>query len=161
MLLYHGSDVIVDEPKIFKGNRPLDFGEGFYLTTSREQAEQWAKRVALRNNSASSYISVFDFNDAEVSKKLKVIRFERADEDWLKFVCSNRQGKTYGGDYDIVIGPVADDKVYSVVLRYENGVYELDEALKRLKTEQLHDQILFHSLRALEYLKFKSWEKVL
>lgn len=161
MLLFHGSDVIVDEPKIFKVNRPLDFGEGFYLTTNREQAGQWAKRVALRNNSASGYISIFDFNDAEASNKLKVIHFERADADWLRFVCSNRQGQLYSEDYDMVIGPVADDKVYSVVLRYENGVYDLEEALKRLKTEQLHDQILFHSLRALEYLEFKSWEKVL
>ena len=63
MILYHGSNMIVDEPKIFKGNRPLDFGEGFYLTTNKEQAKQWAKRVALRNNSEISYIITF-FLDA-------------------------------------------------------------------------------------------------
>lgn len=160
MILYHGSNMIVDEPKIFKGNRPLDFGEGFYLTTNKEQAKQWAKRVALRNNSEISYISTFDFDYENASKNLSIIRFNKADKKWLEFVCSNRRGVGCDKEYDIVIGPVADDKVYSVVIRYENGTYDLDEALKRLKTEQLQDQILFHTDKALQYLVFKSWEDV-
>ena len=160
MLLYHGSDMIVDSPKIFKGNRPLDFGDGFYLTTDREQAKQWAKRVALRNNSDFQYISLFDFDYETAKRHLSVMRFEKADKEWLEFVCTNRRGAGCDNKYDIVIGPVADDKVYSVVIRYENGAYDIKEALKRLKTEQLHDQILFHTDRALRYLVFHSWEGV-
>ena len=91
MILYHGSNMIVDEPKIFKGNRPLDFGEGFYLTTNKEQAKQWAKRVALRNNSEISYISTFGFDYENASKNLSIIRFNKADKKWLEFVCSNRR----------------------------------------------------------------------
>ncbi len=160
MVLYHGSSMIVDEPKIFEGNRPLDFGEGFYLTTNKEQAKQWARRVALRNNSEICYISLFDFDYEDAIKELSVIRFDKADKEWLEFVCSNRRGVKNGKEYDVVIGPVADDKVYSVVIRYENGAYDLAEAVKRLKTEQLQDQILFHTEKSLRHLFFKSWEAV-
>lgn len=157
MILYHGSDVIVKEPKIIVGNRPLDFGDGFYLTSDKEQAQNWAKRVALRNNVASGYISFFSFDIEGAKDALTMIHFEKADRAWLEFVCSNRRGIKGGREYDIVIGPVADDKVYSVVIRYENGTYDLDETLKRLKTQQLHDQVLFHTEKSLRYLHFQSW----
>lgn len=158
MKLYHGSDVIVSAPKIFEAHRPLDFGDGFYLTSSKEQAQKWAKRVALRNNSAESYVNIFEFDVERAVKDLIMLRFESATKEWLEFICGNRSGKGCDRDYDIVIGPVADDKVYSVVVRFENGEYELEEALKRLKVEQLSDQILFHTENALRYLQFEGWE---
>ena len=77
-------------------------------------------------------------------KNLNVIIFYKADEKWLDFICANRNRK-YTGDYDIVIGPVADDNVYRVVVEYENGDVDKELALKRLKTETLCDQILFHN----------------
>ena len=76
-----------------------------------------------------------------------------ADEKWLDFICDNRSGK-YTGDYDIVIGPVADDKVYRVVVEYENGDLDKETTLKNLKTESLCDQILFHTEKALKCLKY-------
>lgn len=85
MIYYHVSDTVVDVPKILEAKRPLDFGGGFYVTTSETQAK------------------------AEIT----VIQFTKADEKWLDFVCNNRSGKTTE-EYDIVIGPVADDKVYRV-----------------------------------------------
>lgn len=51
MICYHGSDTVVEAPKILEAKRPLDFGGGFYVTSNKEQAEAWAKRVAYRNNS--------------------------------------------------------------------------------------------------------------
>ncbi len=89
--------------------------------------------------------------------ELSVILFTKADEKWLDFICDNRSGKPTG-EYDIVIGPVADDKVYRVVIEYENGDTDKETALKKLKTEALCDQILFHTARALEYLKYVNTE---
>ena len=90
---------------------------------------------------------------------LAVIHFAVADEKWLDFICDNRGGKPTG-DYDIVIGPVADDRVYRVVVEYENGDLDKATALKNLKTEALCDQILFHTERSLEFLKYVGTEVV-
>ena len=76
-----------------------------------------------------------------------------ADEKWLDFICENRQMRCME-DYDIVIGPVADDRVYRVVVEYENGDIDKAAALKNLKTEKLCDQILFHTERSLDYLQY-------
>ena len=153
MICYHGSDMLVDNPKILDLKRPLDFGGGFYTTTSEAQAKNWAIKVSYRNNTNHKYINKYEFALDEATKNLVVIFFEKANEKWLDFICANRSGKNTG-DYDIVIGPVADDKVYRVVVEYENGDIDKDLALKKLKTETLCDQILFHTDESLKYLKF-------
>ena len=138
MICYHGSDVIVDSPRILDAKRPLDFGGGFYTTTSEIQAKNWAIKVSYRNNTIQKYINKYEFDLEEAKKNLNVIIFDKADEKWLDFICANRNRK-YIGDYDIVIGPVADDKVYRVIVEYENGDVDKELALKRLKTETLCD----------------------
>jgi hypothetical protein len=158
MIVFHGSDTIVDAPKILEARRPLDFGGGFYVTTSDLQAKSWAKRVAYRNNNKHICVNRYDF-DLEMAKSaLKVIYFDAADERWLDFICDNRSGR-YTGDYDVVIGPVADDRVYRVVVEYENGDLDRDTALKNLKAEALCDQILFHTEKSLQYLKYVNTEE--
>ena len=153
MICYHGSDVIVDVPKILEAKRPLDFGGGFYVTTSENQARGWATKVSFRNNTDHKCINKYDFDIEKAKAELRVIHFEVADEKWLDFICDNRGGKDTG-EYDIVIGPVADDKVYRVVVEYENGDIDKVTALKNLKTEALCDQILFHTDISLNYLKY-------
>ena len=153
MICYHGSDVIVDSPRILDAKRPLDFGGGFYTTTSEIQAKNWAIKVSYRNNTIQKYINKYEFDLEEAKKNLNVIIFDKADEKWLDFICANRNRK-YIGDYDIVIGSVADDKVYRVIVEYENGDVDKELALKRLKTEALCDQISFHTDESLKYLKF-------
>ncbi len=153
MICYHGSDTIVDTPKILEAKRPLDFGGGFYVTTSRRQAKSWAIKVAYRNNNNHKCVNMYEFDEIQAKANLAVIHFEIADEKWLDFICANRSGKNTG-EYDIVIGPVADDRVYRVVVEYENGDLDKETALKNLKTEALCDQILFHTPRSLEYLKY-------
>ena len=153
MICYHGSDTIVDAPKILEATRPLDFGGGFYVTTSEEQAKRWATKVSYRNNNSHKCVNRYEFDVEKAKKDLAVICFDSADEKWLDFICKNRSGKVTG-DYDIVIGPVADDKVYRVVVEYENGDIDKENALKNLKTETLCDQILFHTEKSLAYLKF-------
>ena len=159
MICYHGSDMIVDTPKILESKRPLDFGGGFYVTTSEAQAKAWAVKVAYRNNNNHRCVNRYEFDLESATASLKVIRFKAADEKWLDFICDNRSGK-YTGDYDIVIGPVADDRVYRVVVEYENGDLDRETALKSLKTEALCDQILFHTVKALEFLKYVDTEVI-
>lgn len=159
MICYHGSDVIVSKPKILNSSRPLDFGGGFYVTSNKEQSKSWAKRVSLRNNSEKKYINSYMFDLDKCQSELKVIKFTNPDEEWLEFVCQNRVGKC-DIEYDVVIGPVADDKVYRVVVEYESKNIDKETAIKRLKVEKLFDQILFHTADSLKYLKFVGYEEV-
>lgn len=159
MICYHGSDTIVDIPRILEAKRPLDFGGGFYVTTSEKQARSWATKIAYRNNNHYRCVNRYEFDLEKAKLELIVICFEVADENWLDFICDNRSEKPTG-DYDIVIGPVADDRVYRVVVEYENGDLDKETALKNLKTESLCDQILFHTDKSLEYLKYIDTEVI-
>lgn len=159
MICYHGSDTIIDTPKILEAKRPLDFGGGFYVTTNEEQAKKWAIKVAYRNNTNHKCVNRYEFDVNKAKEELTVIHFEAADEKWLDFICNNRSGK-HTGEYDIVIGPVADDRVYRVVVEYENGDVDKETALKNLKTEALCDQILLHTEKALEYLNYMGTEDI-
>jgi hypothetical protein len=160
MIIYHGSNVVVEQPKILQSVRMLDFGVGFYTTSNKEQAIRWAETVAGRRESGEQIVSVYEFNFEAAKRKLSIILFDEPSEKWLDFVCTNRSGREIIDAYDIVIGPVANDKVYSVVQFYENGVYDKDEAIKRLKVEGLYNQILFHTERALEFCCFTGYEKL-
>lgn len=160
MKVYHGSDTIVDVPLILPPVRALDFGNGFYVTTNIEQAKTWAATVAYRNSSSNSVVNEYEFDFESAENALKIIRFSAADAEWLEFICANRQNR-FAGEYDIVIGPVADDKVYRVVVGYENGDIDKSSALKRLKAEKLCDQILFHTSISLKYLKFSGAERTI
>ena len=94
----------------------------------------------------------------KAEKELVIVRFSEPDEAWLDFVCANRKGREISVSYDMAFGPVADDRVYTVVQLYENGVYDKDEAIKRLKVDDLYSQILFHTEKSLEYCRFTGHE---
>ncbi len=93
MKVYHGSDTVVDIPKILNPSRPLDFGGGFYVTTNIEQAKRWAKRVAYRNMSAQECVNHYEFELEQAVMHSVLKRFDRADEKWFEFICGNRQGR--------------------------------------------------------------------
>ena len=120
---------------------------------NKEQAVKWTEKQKNRKGTEIGYVSAYDFDLDKADTELKIIRFEKADRDWLGFVSANRKGECQE-IYDIVIGPVADDSVYEVVRFYEIGVYDLEETLKRLKVEKLYNQVLFHTEKSLTYLKF-------
>lgn len=157
MIVYHGSTLVADKPRILQSERFLDFGMGFYTTTNKEQATRWAQKVAVRRKAETQYISIYEFDDKLAEKELKVIRFERADEAWLNFICACRGGKSVAEEYDLVFGPVADDNVYAVVQLFELGVLDKDETVKRLKVEKLYDQVLFHTEKALSLCSYKQF----
>jgi len=151
MLIYHGSDVAVPEPRILSSNRLLDFGTGFYTTSSLVQAKRWAERVSERKKSNIKIISFYEFDFPDVQKILRVKHFNTPDKQWLDFVTLCRSGKEADHDYDIVIGPVANDNVYATIQLYETGILSEEETIIRLKVEKTFDQILFHTKEALLY----------
>jgi hypothetical protein len=154
MELYHGSDIAVSEPRLMETKRTLDFGRGFYTTTSREQAISFTRNVNRRNGSTIGVVSVYEF-DEDKATNLNVLRFTAADEAWLDFVMGNRLKKLCEKKYDIVIGAVANDTVYTTLILYADGTLNKDETIARLKTRRLFDQYAFQSTEALSLLIFK------
>lgn len=158
MKVYHGSLVVAEKPEIRVGDRYLDFGYGFYTTMNEEQAIKWTTKQKNRTGTNIGYVSKYEFDIEKAESELKIIRFDKADKEWLDFISVNRKGQCEEL-YDIVIGPVADDGVYEIVRFYEIGVYDLEEILKRLKVEELYNQVLFHTEKSLSYLKFIGTEE--
>ena len=154
MTIYHGSTVAVETPRIIKSHRKLDFGEGFYTTYNQAQAIRWATRVAHRRDVHTPTITEYDFNLEGAKNALEIITFDTPDGKWLDFVSANRNAHTPLAPYDIVIGPVANDIVYTAVLLYEQGILDKDSAIKQLKVQALYNQILFHTPASLAYCKY-------
>ena len=151
--LYHGSNVTVDMPKILPKLRALDFGGGFYLTSSYVQAERWAKVIFKRRQEGQPIVNIYTFDD-ERAIALNVLQFEDANADWLEFVVNNRKAlKVF--DYDIVIGPVANDATLPVIDDYMDGRYTQEEAVRRLLPQNLTDQYAFCSEISLGYLTYQ------
>lgn len=136
----------------------MDFGYGFYTTTNKTQAIKWTTKQKHRKEIEIGYVSKYEFDIEKAHSELKILRFDKVDKNWLDFVFENRKGQCREM-YDIAIGPVADDGVYEVVRFYEIGVYDLEETLKRLKVEELYNQVLFHTEKSLKYLRFIASEE--
>ena len=154
MELYHGSDVTVERPVILPDLRALDFGGGFYLTSSRSQATTWARSVARRRRSLTPVLNVYEMPSSALGD-LEVLRFEGADEAWLDFVVANRKRLSVPSSYDVVIGPVADDSTLPVINEYMAGTYPKHIAIELLLPQNLTDQYAFLTQRALDRLRFK------
>lgn len=154
MIVYHGSNMIVKEPKILTPNRFLDFGAGFYTTTNYNQAINFAGKVTMRKKSGRSNVNIYEL-DESIFNEVNVINFESADEAWLDFVSDNRSGidKTIG--YDLICGPVANDDVYQTFILYFTGVYTKEQTIEALKVKKLYNQYVFTTERALSFLTFK------
>lgn len=154
MIIYHGSVDLVDKPEIRRGENYLDFGAGFYVTTSYEQAERWARIKMRRAKASVGYVSRYELDMEKALAEATIRQFHSADLDWLQFVVRNRRGEKYDEVIDMHIGPVADDNVYQSIRFFETGILDAEETVKRLKTEALHDQLTFHTEKMLTYCKF-------
>ena len=155
MILYHGSNVIVDKPRLIRQNHTLDFGYGFYTTTNREQATSFAGKVTRRRESGLPCVSMYEVAEIEELKKhLRLLVFREPNEAWLDFVYANRSGSYQGSRYDIVFGPVANDTIYRTFVAYEEGILTKEETLARLKVKKLYDQMIFATETALAQLRY-------
>lgn len=154
MKLYHGSNREVIIPRLIKPTRGLDFGSGFYLTTSEEQARKFSNIVYKRKKTGNATVSAFDFDMTKAENLLSIFRFTKADSEWLSFVSANRT-ETYSGKiFDIVIGPVANDTVMPTIQAYLGGFLTEEATLTSLKTSKLEDQICLKSDKAIAMIKF-------
>lgn len=153
MILYHGSNLEVKEPKIIKSKRLLDFGTGFYLTTDYEQAQKWALRTTSRREEGTPSITVFSFDENELDK-LDVLTFEGPNKEWLRYISANRTDKVAGDSYDIVMGPVANDQAIRTVNNYLKGYFDEEIAIQLLLPQNLKDQVVFKTEKALAMLKY-------
>ena len=161
MLIYHGSNIAVENPRLIKQNRALDFGNGFYTTMNLEQAESFANNVINRNEGIGiPTISYYEIDFEKIQRELSVLKFDSPNDEWLDFVYANRTAKYDGKQYDIIIGPVANDTVYRVFRLYENGDIDRETVIKRLKISKMFNQMTFCTERAIAELKFIKGEEV-
>ncbi len=160
MKLYHGSLEIVQKPEIRKANRTLDYGRGFYTTTSYEQAEAWVRRHMDEVQSAKGYVNVYEIPEGFPSTLHQLI-FQSPTEEWVDFVMRNRTEMGFDHDYDIVYGPVANDRVYAAFALYEGGLLNKQDLIKELKAYKLVDQYLFHTDAAIQTLTFIEAKEVM
>ncbi len=156
MTLYHASNVEVKMPMLVESNRMLDFGPGFYTTTNREQAVRFAKSVVARRG-GTPMINTYEFDEAAFSECL-VRRFDSPSEDWLDFVAANRSGQYFGVRYDLIMGPVANDDVYTTIGLYMRGFISKEATISGLMVKRLYDQLVFATPRTFRYLKHVNTE---
>ncbi len=154
MILYHGSNVIVREPHLLKIQRDLDFGKGFYTTSDFQQASKWARRTANRLKQSQAYVSVYEVPEEKLLA-LRVLRFDKPDQQWLHFVAANRKGAAPANEWDIICGPVANDQTMPVLDLFLDGMYDEEEAIRRLLPQKLKDQYTFKTPAALDALVCK------
>ena len=154
MILYHGSNVIVDQPKLIQQNRFLDFGFGFYTTTNKIQAVSFADKVTKRRRSGQKAVSIYEIDETVAFSECSILRFAEPNEAWLDFVSDNRSGNYEGKSYDFIFGPVANDDVYRTFTLYTAGVLTKEQTLDQLKIKKLYNQLVLTSEKALAYLHF-------
>lgn len=159
MIVFHGSTVVVERPDVEHSFRPLDFGKGFYVTTVREQAVRWAHRKADILEGSMPVLNVYDMGDFPATLAVKTFPDDLAE--WIDFVCDCRDGSPEYTKYDVIMGKVANDRVFRVVDMYHSGIWDLERALREIKVYPTYDQIAFVTQRAIDAaLQFRSSEEV-
>lgn len=155
--LYHGSYMEIQQPLVKAGRRNLDFGQGFYLTKLKEQAEAWAAIIASRKGrNVKPVVSVFQFDEERAKMDDTRFRiFPAYDLDWLNYVVDCRRGKDYSSEFDIVEGGVANDNVIDTVEDYEKGIITAEQALGQLRYKKVNHQICILNQSIIDrYLEF-------
>ena len=164
MIVYHGSNIDIREPKIIQSNRALDFGFGFYTTTFKEQAEKWAIRKCTNFKGeieGKPTVSIYEL-DLEVAKKsYKVHEYKGVTNEWLEFILKNRKDINSKSPYDITIGEVADDQVFATINLLSRGWIDINAATQRLKFKLPNNQVCINNQEVIERcLKYIGMEVV-
>ena len=150
LFLFHGSDTLFDRIDLSKSHDYRDFGKGFYTTVLESQAKEWAYRLSLRNGNTKNYVYRFSYQPDD---NLKIKHFDSMDIEWLDFIKKNRSEGGIQHDFDVIVGPVADDKTVQTVQLYLLGTINADEAMNRLRYNKVNNQFSFHTEKALKCLK--------
>lgn len=156
MKVYHSSNVRVECPDTIHSRSYLDFGKGFYLTTFKDQAIKYAERFIRRGNEA--WLNTYEFSYDP--QQWKIIRFDFYDEAWLDFVSNCRKGENIG-DYDLIIGGIANDKVFRTIDLFFAGDITKQQALNKLVYEKPNIQLCIRSEQMIhQCLTFIDSEKL-
>ena len=145
MELFHGSNVVVDQPKIITDGYYKDFGYGFYCTNLEKQSKRWA---LVKQH--GHVVNVYDYLE---NKSLNILVFDEMTDEWLDFVVACRQGIKH--DYDMVEGPMADDTIWNYVDDFTRGEISRTAFWELVKFKYPTHQIVFCSEKALKQLHFK------
>ncbi|MDE5813315.1 MAG: DUF3990 domain-containing protein [Muribaculaceae bacterium] len=159
ILLHHGSNVAIDSVDLSKSKNGKDFGKGFYLNPDYGQALKWARTRVDFYNSGKAIVTSFLFDiDKAKQDGLNIKIFDSYSTEWAKFVVSNRKNsaQTLIHDYDVVIGPIADDSVGNQIRRYMQDYISIEELITEIKFYGSKAiQYYFANEKALQYLKLK------
>ena len=160
MILYHGSNVVIDKVDLSKSKKFKDFGTGFYLTTILDQAIERAVAISIRDG-GKPIVTSFELNEEEL-KTLSVKRFDKVCTSWAIFIANNRNKNftdfkndlsNHDNKYDVVCGPIADDNVLGAIGLFLNDVIDSKYLVKKLKYKKLNNQYSFHTKKSLKLLK--------
>ena len=160
MILYHGSTLEVQQPRILKSEIGRDFGFAFYTTDIQAQAERWARRRAMIESRRTKkevlpIVSVYEW-DEDAAKQLRFLQFDGASMDWLELVVTCRSRTDYAHGYDIVEGKIANDNVGETVSYVMQRIMRKEDAIERLRFEKINNQIAFCTEAALRTLYFQN-----
>lgn len=156
MIVYHGGVAAVPCPDLSHSRKAVDFGAGFYVTPIRDQAVRWSEKRKRRSGFAA--VSSYEF-DEDAASTLRVLRFESYSEDWLDFIVRCRNLKD-DSDWDIVMGGVANDKVFDTLEAFFDGFATKAQTIDRLRMEKTNLQMCFRTMAALKTLKFVGSEQI-
>lgn len=156
MILYHGSNTDIGKIDLALSKVGKDFGCGFYLSADKEQAWEMAERKAEQLGTGRPTLNAYEFDTSCLQGGLlRVLEFNAYSREWAEFVLMNRNNRTRmpAHDYDIVIGPIANDAVGFQIRRYTSGLIDMDKFLAELKyMKGITIQYFFGTATAIQYL---------
>ena len=156
MILYHGSFLEIAKPDLVHSRSNVDFGRGFYVTPLREQAVKWCGKFKRRGK--DSVVSRYVYDECR-ENELKILKFDSYSEEWLDFILNCRRDNDTT-DYDLIVGGVANDKIFNTVELFFDGLIDKTEAIDRLRYEKPNLQICFRTEKALSLLHFEGSEMI-
>jgi len=154
MILYHGTNTDFRQIRLNMSRVGKDFGFGFYLTTDKQVATRQAERKLLQYGTGSKIVQSY-YLDEQKLEGLKVLRFDSYTEEWANFILLNRQNKERRSlhEYDVVIGPIANDTVGFQIRRYTEGIITKAQFLQEIMYHQVTMQYFFGTERAINVLE--------
>jgi len=167
--LYHGSSYDFETIDLQQGRPYKDFGQGFYASADIGHAKSMSernaqmrksklKRVNSGQKSIEKWLYRYQF-DTDKAASLSIKEFTKADREWGRFITLNRSMKGVPHNYDIVIGPTANDYTNPTIQFYLSGGVgiigsdaALDELVRLLLPYQLPAQYFFATQKAVDCL---------
>jgi len=161
VILFHGSNTEISDIDLSKCGKYKDFGQGFYLTSIKKQAIDWAKKITKRFRTGKATLNAYEFDNNLNDLNYKI--FLEPNEEWATFIINNRNKdfvnhndrlSNHDNKYDFVHGLVANDDISAILETFLLGILPMTELSNALIYKELNDQYSFHSDKALSHLKF-------